>query len=219
MLAPPELRLLDEAKVHNVYAAGQVIFYQGNPCLGLHCLESGVVALRKVDERGNSVIVRLGHAGDTLGYVAFFAQRLYSTSAECLGECRTCFIDRAALRELLGRNPALGQRFLGRLAANLEQAEELRLEAAASPLLARLAQLLLTLKNRLGAVADDGTLGINLPLSRRDLAAMLGARPETISRAIAQLERRGLAHFTGRRVTIPDLDALIDEAEQVPDCG
>jgi hypothetical protein len=43
---------------------------------------------------------------------------------------------------------------------------------------------------------------------------MLGARPESLSRAIRELSDAGVAVFEGRDVMIPDLDALIDEVEQ-----
>ena len=65
-LEDEDLTLLNSAKTHNVYKAGQVIFYQGNPCLGLYCVESGEVALRKTDEAGHAAIVRLLHGGQTL---------------------------------------------------------------------------------------------------------------------------------------------------------
>lgn len=212
-LGDEDVRLLHQSKVSNVFEPGQVIFYQGHPCLGIHCLEDGLVALRKTDVHGNTVIARLFHAGQTLGYLAYFAGRGYSGTAEALTRCRVCFVERAAVRTLLERCPAVGHRFLGRIADNLEEAEDKRLSALALPLRAQVAHLLLTLKDRFASASEDGTLTLELPLSRRDIAAMLGARPESLSRAVRQLEDEGIARFSGRTVTIPDLDALIDEIE------
>ena len=212
-LPEAELRLLNQSKVANTYEPGQVIFYQGNPCLGLHCLESGTVALRKVDRSGNSYIARLFHEGQTLGYLAYFARRGYTGTAEALTRCRVCFIDKGVVRALLEREPTLGHRFLGRIADNLQEAEDGRLAALALPLRAQLAHLLLTLKDRYATVADDGVMTVDLPLSRRDIAALLGVRPESLSRAVRALDDAGIARFDGRRVTVPDLDALIDELE------
>ncbi|MEM6730359.1 MAG: hypothetical protein AAF658_02315, partial [Myxococcota bacterium] len=48
-LGSDDLRELDRAKVTNVYTPHQVIFYEGNPCLGIYCIESGTIALRKSD--------------------------------------------------------------------------------------------------------------------------------------------------------------------------
>lgn len=212
-LPDEDLRLVNQAKVTNVYEPGQVIYYQGNPCLGIHCLETGLVALRKSDGKGNKLIARLFHGGETMGYLAYFAGTGYTGTAEALAPTRVCFIERSTIRTLLERNPLLGHRFLARISANLQDAEAARLTAAGLPLRAQLAHLLLVFKDRFGSVGEDGALRIALPLARRDLAAMLGARPESLSRALRQLENDGVARFEGRAVVIPDLDALIDELE------
>lgn len=212
-LGEPELRVLDQNKICNTYEPGQVIFYEGNACLGIHCIEAGTVALRKASGDGDSVIVGLLGPGETLGYSAYFSQRGYGATAEALTACRVCFIDRAAVRTLLQQNPSLGLRFLTRAAADLEHSEQERVLALALPLRARLAHLLLVLKDRAATVDEDGNITVDLPLPRRDMAAMLGARPESLSRAIRQFEDEGIARFGSREVLVPDLDALIDEVE------
>lgn len=211
-LSPEELRLLASRKVCNTYLPGQHIFYQGNPCMGIYCIESGSVAIRKTDAQGHSVVVRLAHAGQTIGYRAFFSSEPYSASAEALTPTRICFIDRASVRGILERNPIVGMHFLKRIASDLREAEDARLQSTLS-VRARLAHLMLVLKERCATVTDDGVLHFELPLSRQDLAAMVGTRPETIARTIRALEDDGVALFRGRHVSVPDLDALLDELE------
>ncbi len=208
-----ELELLDGARVTNVYQPGQVLFYQGNPCLGVYCVESGELALRKTDEAGHSVIVRLAHAGQSLGYRAFFAGDNYTATCEALTESRVCFIDKEAVRKILARNPQLGLQFLQKVSRDLREAEEGKLAAVSLPVRARFAHLLLSLKERHGTMGDDGILRIDLPMSRQDIAALLGARPETVARTIRALEEDGVAAFNGREVQVDDLDCLLDEIE------
>ena len=216
-LRDEDVGLLDRLKIYNNYQTGQVIFYQGNPCLGIYCIEDGTVGVRKTDADGNSMLVRLAHPGQTLGYRTFFSGSGYSASAEALTPARICFIDKSGVALLLERNPSLGQKFLLRLATDLEEAEDARLQASTLSVRARLAHLLLTLKDRFGSVTEDGTLTIQLPLTRQDLASMVGTRPETIARTIRVLTDEGVAKFAGRIVTVPDLDALLDETELVSD--
>jgi len=209
-----DLELLARSKVCNVYAPGQVIFYEGNACLGVHCVESGTVALRRSDGRGGAVLSELVGPGRTLGYRAYFAGRGYAATAEALTECRICFVDRAAVRSLLERSPTVGHAFLRRMADDHDVSEAARVRALTLPLRARTAHLLLAMKDRSSTVDDDGTLRVDLPLSRKDLAAMLGARPETLSRTIRAFADEGIARFEARRVVVPDLDALIDQLER-----
>jgi CRP-like cAMP-binding protein len=213
VLKDDEVKTLNESKICNTYKPGQVIFYQGNPCLGVYCIERGTVAIRKTDASGNSVLVRLAHEGQTLGYRTYFAGGGYTASSEALTEARICFVDRAAVRRLLDHNPSLGLQFLKRIADDLRSSEEQRLAAASLSVRTRMAHLLLVLKDRCATVDDDGTLIIELPLARQDIAAMLGTRPETIARTTKALEQDGIAEFRGRHVLVPDLDALLDEVE------
>ena len=116
-------------------------------------------------------ITSLRQPGETLGYRAYFGAGDHGGTAYAVTECRVCFFRSETVRELLGRNPALGFRFLERMAHDLEQA--------------------------------DDTL----------IACLVGVRPESLSRGIRQLEAAGVAHFRGKRVVVPDLDALLDEIE------
>lgn len=215
MLEPEDLKILNQHKVCNVYEPGQVIYYEGSPCLGIHCIEGGSVALKKTDGNGGAVVVGIFGEGQTLGYTAFFAGREHTASAEALERTQVCFIEKAGVRTLLDRNPTLGLRFLNRVSERLVDSETERVRALTLPLRARLAHLLLIFKDRNSTVDDDGTLTIELPLSRRDIAAMVGARPESLSRVLRDLENDGVARFDRRHAVVPDLDLLIDEVERV----
>ncbi len=212
-LADEDLRLLSEVKVCNIYQPGQWIFYEGNPCLGLFCVEAGTIGLRKTDHSGTSVLLRLAHGGETLGYRTYFAGGSYRASAEVLQTARVCFIDRTTVDQLLAHNPTLGLQFLRRMADRLEDAEAARLHSVALPVRARLAHLLLVFKERFGDADERGQISIQLPVSRQDMAAMVGARAETIARAIHELDDAKVALFSGRRVVVPDLDLLLNELD------
>lgn len=214
-LTDDEMKVLSGHKVGNTYAPGQVIFYEGNTCLGIHCIEDGSVALRKGDASGEAVVVGLRGSGDTLGYLAYFSGRGYSSTAVALTQSRICFIDRAVVRSLLQRNPSLGLGFLKKMAGQVADAERDHVRAMTLPLRARVAHLLLVLKDRSASVDDSGAIVIDLPLPRRDLAAMVGARPESLSRVLRDLEEEGVARFAPRQAVVPDLDALLDEVEPV----
>lgn len=209
-----DLNLLEAAKTCNVYQPGQVVFYEGNACLGIHCVESGSIKLRRTCPKGDEIVVGLAGPGTTLGYLAYFGGRGYTTTAEALTACRICFIDRAAVKMLVHKSPSVGLAFLQRLSDDVDRSEDERVRALSLPLRARAAHLLLVLKDRSASADDEGRLTIELPLSRRDLAAMLGTRPESLSRLIRDFATDGVAHFGPREVVVPDLDALLDELER-----
>ncbi len=209
-----DLHILNEAKTSNTYQPGQAIFYQGNPCVGVYCVEEGTIALRKCDAQGNEVIVRLVHTGEVLGARTYFTEGEYSASAIALTPARVCFVDKMTTQRLLQTNQNVSLAFLQNISRALRQAEEDKLHFAALSVRTRLAHLLLKLKDRYGRMDEDFQLHIDLPLSRQDMASMIATRPETLSRTIRALEKDGVAKFHKRIVIIPDLDALLDEVDR-----
>lgn len=207
---------LNEYRVDSVFAPGQVVFHESHPCHGLHCVASGLLALRKSDSYGNSVILRLVHTGETLGYPAHFGGMEYTASAEALRESRVCFFPGRAVAEIIKRNPAMQQEFLRLLALELRGYGEARLRFATLPLHSRLFEILLDLLSSCGRISDDSKQAeLQLPISRRDLAAMLGVRPETVARALRQISENGMARFDGRKVLIPDLRRMKRECRTI----
>jgi len=213
VLSDDELEVVNEGKVRREYLPGEVIFYEGDDCRGVHCVERGMIGVRKTDAQGNEVLLRINHPGDTIGYRSFLAGDEHNNSAEAMEPSVLCFIEGSTVRSLLQMNPNLGIRFLRHAANDLNAAEEKVLQSATLPVRARFAHLLVVLKERYGVAGKNGELDLELPLSRQDMAAMIGIRPESMSRTIRSLEEDNIAQFSGRRVHIPSLQSLVDELE------
>jgi CRP/FNR family transcriptional regulator len=67
--------------------------------------------------------------------------------------------------------------------------------------------------DKYGEKNAEGPTKFELPLSRHDLAAMIGTTPESMSRTIKKMESDGVAKFTGRTVLIPEIESLVMEFE------
>ena len=213
VLDDDELQQVDVGKTCREYLPGEVAFHEGDSCRGVHCIESGLVGIRKTDANGNEILLRLSYPGDTMGYRSFLAGDDHNNTAEALEPTVLCFISGNTVRTLLLNNPSLGLRFLRHAAEDLNAAEERVLQNTTLPVRARFAHLLLVLKDRYGVAGDNGELDIELPLSRQDMAAMIGIRPESMSRTIRSFQEDGVARFSGRRVKVPNITDLFDELE------
>ena len=216
VLAEEELKLLAQSRKCRLYRAGEAIFFEGEPSHGIYCITSGTVAIRKIDADGNAVLVQLAYPGDTLGYRGLLLDENRCSSAEALGSSKVCFIDQRIVRTLLDRNPALGLQFLRRVTADLDDAYAKLLQNASFSNRTKFIHLLLVLMNRHGRTATDGSRVMQLPLSRRDMASMIGARHETLSRIIGRLEEDGIARFSGRTVHVTRPHYLLDEIKPTP---
>ena len=211
VLTPEETEILAAGQSHRHYRSGEQLYHMGQPGRGVYCVCSGAVAIRRLDPEGNSVLLQLAYPGDTLGYEAVLTGENHRANAEALGPSSVCHIKQENVRQLLDHNAQLGIQFLRRTQANLNDAQDKLVNHATLSNRAKLVHCLLVLMDRYGKNQADGTRLIDLPISRRDLASMVGTRHETLSRIIGRLEKDGVAFFSGRSVAIPQLDALVDE--------
>jgi len=208
-LQTPELQ-----RTNKLYEIGQNIYFEGDACEGVYCLKRGLVAIRKTDVNGNSAVVRLVQPGEAFGHRSFLANEKHAGTAEVILECQLCFIPKSNLEHLMANSPDVAIRFTRRVAKDLREIEELYLLTTTQPVRKRLVHLLLGLRTRYAGVAeDDDRIILELPLSRQELAAAIGTRPETIARTIKKLEEDGLALFKGRLVTIPSANRLLEDME------
>jgi CRP/FNR family transcriptional regulator len=159
-------------------------------------------------------MLRMVGAGQTLGYSDYFAGRIYRASAQSLDQATICHVPSDALQKVLAQSPALGLAFLSHCAEDLQNADVMGLQQALSPVRVRVAHLLLKFKDQHGVTDDDGGIIVSLPMTWQEAAELVGARAETVSRAVHALEQENVIKIRGRTVFIEDLDLLLDEVEQ-----
>jgi CRP/FNR family transcriptional regulator len=104
-------------------------------------------------------------------------------------------IERRVLVRLLAQHPSLARVLLARMARELRSHTTRIDEIVAGPVEERITRLLDSLAAAHGTVLGQGRF-IAIPLRRRDLANMVHATMETVSRLLAKLEREGQARST-----------------------
>lgn len=208
--------LIDRAKISRNYSPGKIVYNQGDPCGGVFCIESGLVGIRRVDEQGNSTLLRLVHPGETIGYKSFLRKAPHDNAAEALMPSSICFVDRPTVRGLLQQSPDLGLSFLDHSLRDLAETEVRYMESVTWRVRTRLLHILLVLYERFGFETENGEHYVELPISRQDLAGLTGTAPETMSRTIQRIQTEGLATFEGRRVRLSDIDAILRDVPMPP---
>lgn len=150
---------------------------------------------------GRSVTLRLVGPGDVLGTESL-AGLEYASTLEAITASRVCVVpkDRAmeTLRDQLDQTEAM-RKLLER------RVESLREQLVLTNGMSAEERVLQTLRT-LGRSFAPGAW-FKPPLSRRELADHLGIVPETVSRAITRLEKRGVLEVQGRSIRLLDLDA------------
>jgi len=187
------------------YQAGEIIFEEGDPGLGFHLLAEGRVKVYKSSADGKEHILHLFGPGEPFGEVAIFLSRGYPARAQALSDCRSVFFPREALRRLIARNPELAFGLMAVLSQRIMRFTRQLESIALKEVPARLAAFLLELA--------EGAARAELTLSKSQLASLLGATPESISRALGRLKSSGLISEEKPYIIILSQSGLRDLAE------
>ncbi|WP_125572676.1 Crp/Fnr family transcriptional regulator [Levilactobacillus huananensis] len=187
---------------------GGAIFSTGEVSRTLYIVNTGQVRLYHLSEDGREQILRILNPGDFVGEIALFTDEIHTSYAQATQTTELCTISRAALTDLITELPTLSMALLGALADRLKTAERQATLLAIPDALPRLAGYLL-------AISGHRAQLLELPMSKQDLAAYLGMTPESMSRKLRQLSKRGAIETVGRRqVRITDVDQLAEFAPE-----
>lgn len=184
------------------------VFREGDACDALLIVVAGVVALRKRDEDGNSTLMELVHPGQALDWGALVPDSSHQMTAVCQLSAEVCSAPAHLVRSAIRAGGGAALALMQQVALDLERKQTSLLRHVTVPSVTRLKHALWQLAFHHARRQPDGTWLVDLPVSRRDLASMVGSRPETISRSLRAIELENLACFDGRHVIIPDLDRL-----------
>jgi CRP-like cAMP-binding protein len=110
----------------------------------------------------------------------------------------------------------LGERFLQHCFCELDETEVDYANSMTLGLKARFLHVLLIFYERLGYQDEDDHCMVELPIQRLELASLVGARPESLSRMVRSLGTEGLRQFDKRRVRFIDMEVVLRDAGAQP---
>ncbi len=190
------------------YSKGDIIFHQGDDCGGFYIIQTGRVKIFQLSVNGREQILHIFGATDHFAEVPAFDGKAFPASAATLDPAEILFFPRRRFLELLEQNPLLTVNMLKSFARHLRRFSHLVDDLSLREVPGRLAAYLLKLSDR-AQQADQ----VELDLNKRQLAAMLGTIPETLSRVFYRLSQEGVIAVDGNRITLRDRGALRDMAQ------
>lgn len=206
-LGPQWVKRLSDAKSSRLYQKKQVLFHEGNPVQGLFCVQSGAVKVFKTGLGGKQLILRMAYAGDVVGLEDIFYNKHYTASGEMLEEGRVCLVDRATFLDAIRNNADLSFTVMKALSAEVVYSEDERVELAQNPVRERMARLLTVLSESHGTPSGRG-VQIQLPVSREEMAEMIGTASETAMRLLKEFKDSRLLEVDGRKILVLDRERL-----------
>ena len=187
------------------FPAGSALFNQGDTGNYIFTIRQGMVKLNRIRQNGDQRILRILRPGDVGGLEVIIAKN-YEYDAIALDSVVACRIPVKVIQQLDIASPRLHQKLLGKWHKTVLEADEWMSELTSGSARARLARLLLKMRNPVQP--ELSTL-----FSRDDIGSMLCMTMETASRTINAFQREGkIASLdAGGRFYRIDSRALDDE--------
>ena len=202
-LAAEDLEQLEEIAVESHFLKGETVFLEGDEGRGFYLVAEGAVSVYKVSAEGKEQILHILREGETVGAVPVFLGGSFPANARALAKSRLLFFDRRDFIRLIGGKPNLALNLLAVLAARLREFTIQVENLALKEIPARLASYLVTL-----AEEQDNEDVVRLTISKAQIAGLLGATPESLSRALGAMKAKGLIREEGDAVRLLDLPRL-----------
>jgi len=179
----------------------EYLFRQGAPSDGFYVVQRGAINVHRVSPAGKEQVIHVFRMGESLAEAALASPTGYPADGRALEPSTVLLIPKEPVLALIRRRPDLALRMLGSMSQHLRVLVGMLDDLTLKDVETRLANWLLK-----HAKGQSGPL--QLPGTKRVLAAELGTSSETLSRTFAALRARKIISVTGRMLTVHDAAAL-----------
>ena len=183
------------------FAKDDVIVRQGSTGDSLYVIEHGRVKVVRHGDGNREIILSIFRPGDFFGEMSLLDGQPRSANVVALEDTSVLILSRPDFVQHLQTHPSTALNILADMSLRLREADEIISNLALLDVHARLAKLLTSLAHREGEPTDEGIL-IRHRLSHQDFADMAGTTRETVSRVLAELQRRGLLSMQGKDILL-----------------
>jgi len=204
-LAQPDLEKIAQITVVKSLDKGEYLFRQGDRSHGFYVVQRGAINVHRVNAAGKEQVIAVFRPGESFAEGTLGTEKGYPADAVALEPSQVLLVQKAGFIDLLRQQPELALRMLGAMSLHLRalvgQLEDLTLKDVET----RLANWLL---KRCPDPNSSKAVTLELPSTKRVLAAELATISETLSRTFAKFRDQGLISVKGGNVTLLNPSAL-----------
>ena len=190
------------------YKKGEIIFHDGDVGNGFYIVKTGKVKIFKLSFGGKEQILHIYGPGKPFGEVPVFTGKNFPATAQAVVASSLIFFPRKDFIARITDNPSLALNMLAVLSMRLREFTVMVENLALKEVPARLASYLGVLTKE-----QKNLSVVTLPVSKNQLAGLLGTTPETLSRIFNKMSGEGLIDVDRGIISILDAEGLADMAE------
>ncbi len=185
MLTNDQAQGVADGVVKRRFRRGEIIVEHGQKSNALFILLTGRARVLTADSRGREVILAVLQSGDYVGEMSLIDNEPHSATVRAEVQTDMLVLGRAEFARCLPENSSLSYAIMRGLVQRLRNADRQIESLALLDVYGRVARTLLDM-----AEDDNGVKIIRGKVSRQDLAKVVGASREMVSRVMKDLEER-----------------------------
>jgi CRP/FNR family transcriptional regulator len=202
-LTDDQLNMMTENCAEVICKPGEHIIKEGTLSSHIAYLKCGLAKVHMTGPGGQDQILKIASQGSYIGIQTILTDKIHRYSASALKESIVCYIDINLFKELLKKNPQFAFEMIIYLCTDELSYFERFVNMSQKNVNGRLADALLYFSQNISKSAE-----FTLPLSRNDLAGLIGARRESVARSIKEFSDSGLIDTNGKFFQINEMDVL-----------
>lgn len=190
-----------------ILSAGELVHGAGERTGKMFVVHTGEIKISRTLPSGRKQLLRVARPGESLGEHAFLTGNSTLEEAEARSQTRLCVFVHDDLTKLIDQYPNIAHRMLRTLGDRLAHTEH-RLTLSSQSVDVRIADYLLQQPLIRSGQVTNGIMRVQLPLSKKDIASLLGTTPESLSRALSRLRNKGFLTVDDDIVSLLQPDEL-----------
>lgn len=203
-----ELKEIQPYLIKEKFKKKQEIFSEGDSSDWFYILVSGKVKLTKISSEGKEIIVELISPTDFFGGLAVLKGFPYPANAIAMEDSEIIKISKPDMLRILDLFPSIMYEITSNLSMRVKEFHETLRNVALEKVESRIASLLVKLANKLGKEMDDGSIMIDMKLTKQDIAEMVGTTVETSIRTLSRFKKLGLLKERNGKLIISDINSF-----------
>lgn len=181
-----------------IYQEKDLLFKESSHPRYLFFIISGKVKTYMTHEYGKEYITSLYKAGDFLGFVSILEDKPYIESAMAMEDTEVMLIPTEDFLKLVYNDRNVSHQFIKLLSQNVIEKENQLLHLAYDSVRKRVANALLYLQDRFHSDNEQ----FSMPISRENLASIVGTSKECVIRVLSSFKSDGLVNTDKSEITI-----------------
>ncbi len=202
-LEDEELESLISVASRRKYPKDGVIFFEQDVGDALFVILSGRVKVTILSDDGREIILAMLSDNDFFGEMSLLDNEPRSATAIALHETEIVVLHQRDFLSIVEKRPRVLINLLSVLSSRLRRANQQIGNLALHDVYGRVARILLEMASEDGTRQADGRVAFRRP-THQEIANMIGATRETVSRMISDLHRQGYIEISGKNVIIQD---------------